>query len=104
MLPMENFIYGVISPILLCEFLIYVLKHWLVPEILLPFFSIFFETLALFGSKPALFDRQRVIDICQTSWVASPKEFFESHTFHPEYNLEKGVKETINWCKKNNWL
>jgi len=79
-------------------------KPLLIPEMLLPFFSFFFETLALFGSKPAFFDRQRVIDVCQTSWVASPKEFFESHRFQPKYDLEKGLKETIDWCKKNNWL
>jgi hypothetical protein len=45
-----------------------------------------------------------VIDICQTSWVASPKAFFESHTFQPKYNLVRGLKETIDWCKENNWL
>jgi nucleoside-diphosphate-sugar epimerase len=79
-------------------------KSLVIPEILLPFFSFFFEALALFGSKPAVFDRQRVIDICQTSWVASPKIFFESHKFKPKYDLEKGLKETIDWCKKNSWL
>ena len=79
-------------------------KPLVIPEMLLPFFSFFFEALALFGTKPALFDRQRVIDVCQTSWVASPKEFFESHIFQPKYDLEKGLKETISWCKENNWL
>ena len=79
-------------------------KTLVVPEVLLPFLSGFFEALAWFGAKPALFDRQRVIDICQTSWVASPKAFFESHTFQPKYNLVRGLKETIDWCKENNWL
>ena len=45
-----------------------------------------------------------MIDICQTSWVASPKAFFESHKFQPKYNLAKGLQETIDWGKKNNWL
>jgi dihydroflavonol-4-reductase len=79
-------------------------KSIVFPERLLPFFSFFFEALAFFGTKPALFDRQRVIDICQTSWVASPKEFFESHGFQPKYDLETGLKETIDWYKENNWL
>ena len=79
-------------------------KPLVIPEMLLPFFSFFFEALALFGTKPALFDRQRVIDVCQTSWVASPKEFFESHRFQPKYDLDKGLKETIDLCKENNWI
>ena len=79
-------------------------KPLVIPEMLLPFFSFFFEMLAFFGSKPALFDRQRVIDVCQKSWIASPKEFFESHRFQPKYDLEKGLKETIDWYKENNWL
>ena len=79
-------------------------KALFIPKVLLTFLSIISETLAWFGPKPALFDRQRVIDICQTSWIASPKSFFESHDFQPKYNLAKGLKETIDWGKKNNWL
>ena len=79
-------------------------KTLFIPEVLLTFLSSISEVLAWFGPKPALFDRQRVIDICQTSWIASPKSFFESHKFQPEYNLAKGLKETIDWCKENNWL
>jgi nucleoside-diphosphate-sugar epimerase len=79
-------------------------KTIVIPELLLIFLSRVSETLAWFSLKPALFDRQRVIDICQTSWVASPIAFFESHKFQPEYNLAKGLQETIDWGKKNNWF
>ena len=79
-------------------------KALFIPKVLLTFLSNISETLAWFSPKPALFDRQRVIDICQTSWIASPKSFFESHDFQPKYNLAKGLKETIDWGKKNNWL
>jgi len=75
-----------------------------IPEILLSFISRISEVLTWFSSKPTLFDRQRVIDICQTSWVASSDAFFESYAFRPKYNLAKGLEETVNWCKKNSWL
>jgi len=75
-----------------------------IPEALLGFAANIFETLAWFGSKPAHIDRQKVIDIRQTSWVASSKSFFESHGFQPKYNLNKGLYETVKWYKKNNWL
>jgi nucleoside-diphosphate-sugar epimerase len=62
------------------------------------------EALAWFSSEPAFLNRQRVIDIRQTSWVASPDSFFDSHKFQPKYNLAKGLQETIDWGKKNNGL
>jgi len=58
-------------------------KTLFIPEVLLTFLSSISEVLAWFGPKPALFARHRVIDICQTSWIASTKSFFESHTFQP---------------------
>lgn len=79
-------------------------KTLIVPKLLLHFFSFFFETLAWFSGKTALLDRQRMIDICQSSWVASPKAFFQSHKFKPKNNLAKGLKETIDWYKENDWL
>ena len=47
-----------------------------IPEGILSLIGIIFELLAIFSSKPALFDRQRVIDIRQSSWTASPENFF----------------------------
>ena len=67
---------------------------------LLSFLANATEALAWFSSEPALFDRQRMIDLRQKSWVASSRAFFEAHTFEPKYNLEKGLKETIEWYKK----
>ena len=79
-------------------------KTLVIPEALLSFVANVAEVLAQFSPKPALVDRQRVIDICQTSWVASSDAFFESYAFRPKYNLAKGLEETVNWCKKNSWL
>ena len=75
-----------------------------IPEVLLSYFANVAEVLAWFSSKPALFDRQRVVDITQTGWVASPKAFYEAHAFQPKYSLEKGLGETVKWCRENNWL
>ena len=79
-------------------------KTLVIPEALLGLAGNISYVLGRFRSKPALFDRQRVIDISQISWMASSKLFFESHGFQPKYNLDKGLFETIEWCKKNSWL
>ena len=75
-----------------------------VPEALLTPVALFFELLAQFGSKPALFDRQRMIDIRQSSWSASPEYFYKVFEFQPQYDLNQGLTETINWYLQEGWL
>ena len=75
-----------------------------VPEAFLTPVAIFFEVLAQFSSKPALFDRQRMIDIQQSSWSASPENFYRVFEFQPQYKLNKGLNETINWYLQEGWL
>ena len=75
-----------------------------VPEGALTPVALFFELLARFSSKPALFDRQRMIDIRQSSWSASPAKFFKEFDFEPQYELSRGLTETINWYQQEKWL
>jgi len=79
-------------------------RSLVIPESVLGVVANCVEALSWFSSKPSLIDRQRLIDIRQTSWVASPQSFFDSHGFQPKYNLAKGLYETIEWYKANNWL
>ncbi|MZH02549.1 MAG: NAD-dependent epimerase/dehydratase family protein [Nitrospinae bacterium] len=75
-----------------------------VPEAVLVPVALFFEALASFSSKPALFDRQRMIDIRQSSWSASPESFFKVFAFEPKFQLSRGLTETITWCQQEKWL
>ena len=75
-----------------------------VPEAFLTPAALFFEVLAQFSSKPALFDRQRMIDIRQSSWSASPEKFYKVFDFQPQYELRQGLTETINWYLQEGWL
>jgi dihydroflavonol-4-reductase len=75
-----------------------------IPEAFLTPMALFFEVLAQFSSKPALFDRQRMIDIRQSSWSASPENFFKVFEFQPQYELTQGLTETINWYLQEGWL
>jgi dihydroflavonol-4-reductase len=75
-----------------------------IPEGILNPVALFFELWASFGSRPALFDRQRMIDIQQSSWSASPKKFFEEFGFEPQYDLSRGLRETIQWGQQQKWF
>ncbi len=75
-----------------------------VPEWILSPVALFFEAWSSFGSQPALFDRQRMIDIQQSSWSASPEKFFENFNFEPQYELSRGLGESIQWYQQQKWL
>ena len=80
------------------------LKTLKIPEAVLVPVALFFEAWSSFSSRPALFDRQRMIDIRQSSWSASPENFFKEFDFTPQYELNRGLAETINWCQQEKWL
>jgi dihydroflavonol-4-reductase len=80
------------------------LKTLRIPEGLLIPVALLFEACASFSSKPALFDRQRMIDIQQSSWTASPKKFFEEMEFEPQFDLDRGLTKTIQWYQQQKWL
>ena len=79
-------------------------KSLKIPEVVLVPVALFFEACSSISSKPALFDRQRMIDIRQSSWSASPEKFFKLFNFEPKFELSRGLTETINWCKQEKWL
>ncbi len=80
------------------------LKTLKIPEGLLNPLALFFEACASFSSRPALFDRQRMIDIQQSSWSASSDKFFDTFEFQPQYDLSRGLEQTINWYQQEKWL
>ncbi|MBT4898685.1 MAG: NAD-dependent epimerase/dehydratase family protein, partial [Nitrospina sp.] len=75
-----------------------------IPEGLLTPVALLFEAWASCGSRPALFDRQRMIDIRQSSWSASPEKFFTELEFEPQYDLSRGLAETIHWYQQQKWF
>lgn len=80
------------------------LKTLRIPETLLTPVALFCEAVASLGSQPALFDRQRMIDIQQSSWSASPEKFSAELKFKPQYDLNRGLTETIHWYQQQKWL
>jgi len=75
-----------------------------IPESLLVLAACISEGWAQLKSQAPLLDRQRVIDIRQSSWTASSAQFFEQHSFQPHYNLFEGLTKTLNWYRQQGWL
>lgn len=79
-------------------------KDFILPESLLKPAALLSEAFSWLRSSAPLLDRQRVIDLTQSSWTASSQNFFDHYQFLPKYNLEEGLSETLNWYQTNGWL
>ena len=56
-----------------------------------------------FGNYPAL-NADKVNELEANSWVCDTTALENDLKYQPEYNLEKGLDESIQWYKENNWL
>lgn len=57
----------------------------------------------IFGNYPAL-NVDKVNELEANSWICDTASLVEDLNYKPEYNLEKGLQEAIQWYKENNWL
>jgi len=57
----------------------------------------------LFGNYPAL-NVEKVNELEANSWICDTQPLIEDLNYKPLYDLEKGLRESIEWYKMNNWL
>lgn len=76
----------------------------IVPVSLMGFAAMISEFLCKMGDRIPLLDRQRMIDLRQSSWTASSERFFNHYSFHPRFDLNQGLKESCAWYKEQGWL
>jgi len=62
------------------------------------------EIIGKMGKNPGVFNRQRFQEMRQTAWVADSTKAREVLSFSPQYSLQKGVEETINWYLQHDWI
>lgn len=55
------------------------------------------------AASPAL-NREKMNELTAVNWDCNISAVSTDLGFHPEYNLETGVAETVNWYKENKWL
>lgn len=54
--------------------------------------------------RPTTLNRDKYKIMSQMDWSCDITPMKEELDFVPQWNLEKGVKETIKWYKENNWI
>jgi nucleoside-diphosphate-sugar epimerase len=54
--------------------------------------------------KASLISSQKIRELLPTSWTCSTQRICTELGFHPQYPLERGIRETLAWFKENKWL
>jgi nucleoside-diphosphate-sugar epimerase len=62
------------------------------------------EGISALTKKPALVNRQKIIDMEQDFWTCSPDKAKNQLGFECEISLENGIRETLIWYKEQKWL
>ncbi len=57
-----------------------------------------------FSSKTPTINREKLPELMAESWACDISKARTELGFDPQYNLNKGLEETILWYKNNNWL
>lgn len=54
--------------------------------------------------KPQTLNRDKYYTLKQRNWTCDISPIKQDLNFSPKYDLKEGLKESIDWYKKNNWL
>jgi len=75
-----------------------------VPLFLVKFISIILESFfGLFGRTPVL-NKDKYNILSSLNWKCEVEPLYRDFNFKAQYDLDKGVKESIDWYKENKWL
>jgi len=75
-----------------------------IPKSLAYVVAIIAEGAAAILRKPPVINRDKVTDLSQTSWSCSIERAKSELGYMPKVQLEDGLRETIEWYKREGWL
>ena len=82
-------------------------KHVLsikVPLCVLELISLVAESISKITKKPSTLNRDKYKIMKQRNWECDIEPLIQDLRFTPQYNLERGLTESVNWYKENGWL
>ena len=75
-----------------------------VPLSVLKVLSVISEEISKFTKKPSTLNRDKYKIMKQRNWECDITPLVQDLGFSPKYNLERGLRESVEWYKKNHWL
>jgi nucleoside-diphosphate-sugar epimerase len=78
--------------------------HVAVPLFLAKNIAGLFELFSAFSKKAPILSVEKLSELSATNWNCNIQPLIEDFNFKAEYDLEKGINETIDWYKNEGWL
>ena len=78
--------------------------HIKAPLWLLKCISVVSEEFGKLTGKPSTLNRDKYKMMAQRDWRCDISPMKDILGYHPQWQLPRGVKETIAWYKKENWI
>ncbi len=75
-----------------------------IPKFVVKGIAIVAETYAKLRKTTSILNRDKYYELTATNWLCDATTTFEDFNFTPQYDLTKGVNETIDWYRTNQWL
>ena len=76
----------------------------ILPKILVKTLAFFNEKFSCLWGKIPTLNSDKYYIISQNNWLCDSSDLVNDFQFKPGYDLEKGVKESLDWYIKNDWL
>lgn len=75
-----------------------------IPLFIIKTISLIAETISKITNRPSTLNRDKYIIMKQRNWECDVQPLIDDLDFSPQYNLSKGLEESIKWYKKEKWL
>lgn len=75
-----------------------------VPHFLVYTIAAIAQFAAVFSSKPATLNIEKAKDITQQYWICDTSKAVRELGYHQNISIEEGIRRTIEWYKKMNWI
>lgn len=75
-----------------------------IPLWILKAVSIISEKISKLTKKPSTLNSDKYIIMKQRNWECDIKPLIRDLNFNPQYNLKRGLEESVAWYKENGWL
>ncbi|WP_345955614.1 NAD-dependent epimerase/dehydratase family protein [Mucilaginibacter sp. PAMB04168] len=62
------------------------------------------EGVSRITKKPSALNIEKLNELTAVNWICSIEKAEKELDFHPQYDLNSGLNETLNWYKVNKWL
>ncbi|MEG8947180.1 NAD-dependent epimerase/dehydratase family protein [Rosettibacter firmus] len=75
-----------------------------IPHLIVYTVAAFAEFFAMFSSKAATFNLEKAKDFVQKEWTCDVSKAKKELGYKQNVSLEEGIRRTVEWYKKMNWL